>query len=363
MSYSSPVTDDVPRRRSAFTLIELLVVIAIIAILIGLLIPAVQKVREAAVRMTCQNHVKQLVLAAHNFHDSNGALPPFAAFWNGNTASPVSSHYLLLPFIEQNNIYTQANGNSFNARTSVVETFWCPADSSTSGGRFDGSVAVAPDGTNYTNRISVGGVFYGTTNYAINAQVASVSVQSKHGFHSGMTLQGINDGTSQTVMFAERMAVCNGENYPNRYPATPNLGLGSITYCIWSRGAKSNSVDPWSDGANADTPTAATGTFPEGYSWWDCPAYDTPLSDPTHYGPSSSTNFRQGQNGVTNPGGIQGNVAPYGCDYRRVQALHGNLMTTGLCDGSVRMVSSSLSALTWQIVSNPTDGLSPGSDW
>jgi hypothetical protein len=290
-------------------------------------------------------------------------LPPFASFWNGNTTAPASAHYLLLPFIEQNNLYTQANGDSYNVRTAVVETFYCPADSSTGGGKFDPSVAVAPDGTNYTARISVNGAYYGTTNYAINAQVAAVAVQNGHGFHGAMTLLGIRDGTSQTVLFAERMAVCNGANYPNRQGAGVNLGLGSITYCIWSRGAKSNSVDAWSDGSNADTPTAATGTYPDGYSWWDSPSYDTPLVDATHYGPSSNPNFRQAYNGVVNPGGIQGNPAPKACDFRRVQALHGTLMTTGLCDGSVRMVSSTLSASTWQIVSNPNDGLSPGSDW
>jgi type II secretory pathway pseudopilin PulG len=342
-------------------LIELLVVIAIIAILIGLLIPAVQKVRESAQRVQCQNHVKQLVLASHNFHDSNGTLPPFAAFWGGNNM-PVSSHFLLLPYIEQNNLANQANGNSYLDRTAVVETFLCPADGSSPGGRFNAADLLGVTGADYTPRISVNGNFYGVTNYAINGQVATAAVQSGHAFRGGMTLMNIKDGASQTVLFAERMAVCTGPNYP-RMGANPNLGSFSITFCIWARGAKSNAVDAWSDGANADNPAATTGTFPEGYSWWDNPAYDTPLSDSLHYGPRSDPNFRQGYNGVVNPGGIEGNVVPFGCDYRRVQALHGNFMTTGMCDGSVRMVSANLSASTWQIVSNPNDGLNPGSDW
>jgi prepilin-type N-terminal cleavage/methylation domain-containing protein len=155
-----------PRARTAFTLVELLVVIAIIAILIGLLLPAVQKIREAAARTQCRNNLKQLGLAAHNYHDVNHSLPPG---WLGT--SPVVDNYAgqpfgpdtwdfgwpgqfvgvlfyLLPYIEQANLQTQTVAGmpaeyfnpNFNygpwwtcygtwaAAQNRVKTFECPAD-------------------------------------------------------------------------------------------------------------------------------------------------------------------------------------------------------------------------------------------
>src|SRR5437762_1128956 len=104
------------RRRQGFTLIELLVVIAIIAILIGLLLPAVQKVREAAARSTSSNNIKQLVLAVHNYSGANGdKLPPLADIAQGNnttTEGLKSIVYFILPYIEQDNVYRVYNRSS-----------------------------------------------------------------------------------------------------------------------------------------------------------------------------------------------------------------------------------------------------------
>jgi hypothetical protein len=100
---------------------------------------------------------------------------------------------------------------------------------------------------------------------------------------------------------------------------------------------------------------------------WDNPAFDPPYRNATLTngpGPRSEPSFRQNWNGgVANPGGIQANPVPLQCDYRRLQAMHGNVMMAGLADGSVRAVTSTVSALTWRNSATGMGGEVLGSDW
>jgi prepilin-type N-terminal cleavage/methylation domain-containing protein len=213
-----------PRRgRSAFTLIELLVVIAIIAVLIGLLLPAVQKVREAASRAKCQNNLKQLGLAMHNYHSSNEALPVGSNCTGLNTCFQ-NWAISILPYMEQdalNNLYikSQPNESAVNApvRQARVNIFVCPTDP----GQFDPmSPSAGPgsgqlympgsykamgglaDGTNFWDRYDVLGasvlVAAGHANWKGPLHVKNPTVGL-----GAERLSDITDGTSTTILAGE----------------------------------------------------------------------------------------------------------------------------------------------------------------
>ncbi len=201
------------RTRTGCTLIELLVVIAIIAILIGLLVPAVQKVREAAARTQSLNNLKQMGLAAHNHNDTYKFLPPYYGFnytYNGSatpnyTYGYTSFFYSILPFIEQSPIFNASTSNygtyaysgwGYGSTSSaVVSIFVNPSDPSSGGGNYNGTSVIG-----YAANASALPYYYfynyGTSTYS-------------YGNKTNLT-SGFPDGTSNTVLTAEKYSVCSG---------------------------------------------------------------------------------------------------------------------------------------------------------
>jgi len=199
--------------RRGFTLIELLVVIAIIAVLIGLLLPAVQKVRGAAARIKCANSLKQLALAAHNYHDLNRAFPPGVKQDKFNSAPQFRGYTLfvyLLPFVEQDSLFNQwdfanplanATGGTGVRSATVLALLLCPAD------------------TLAQNPVASQGRTYALTSYGGSGGTRSfdpASAACDGVFHTTgpgsqpspnqdvVRLADVTDGTSNTLLFGER---------------------------------------------------------------------------------------------------------------------------------------------------------------
>jgi prepilin-type N-terminal cleavage/methylation domain-containing protein len=295
-----------PDPRRGFTLIELLVVIAIIAILIGLLLPAVQKVREAAFRMKSANNLKKLALAAHLYEGSAGKLPANAVTLPNGLR--VSCHWLLLPYLEQTGLQSASSVSSAaylaNVGT-VVSTFVAPQDSSASG-----------------SVISIGGVNWAVSNYAANHAIFGYpgNATSWNGFansdwdNKGRTIQKISDGASNTVMFGERYAKCSSGGSLWAYRNTDTAPTGP-SYPAWAR--MSFFPANWVSN-NKSTPYTAV----------------PPQNQPT-----------------------VANCSPY-----NLQAFTAAGCQIAMCDGSVRTVQTSINSTVWFAAIWPDDGQVLG-DW
>lgn len=319
--------------RKGFTLIELLVVIAIIAILIGLLLPAIQKVREAAAKSSCQNNLKQLGLACHNFENQYQKLPEGAQYPKNVVYDIADANQnfgpnwvvLILPYIEQTALYNSANIGDYRAtngtstawravRDKLIKTMLCPTDTSPgactrNGGNWERGNYACNGGPVYWHTGHVGGNPGGSTSGDYGVPGGSVMTAN---FGSKMT-GDITDGTSTTIMLGEV-----------RIGASVNDRRGS-----WAM--------------------APGSTVLSGGAWGDCS------------GPNDGTSYKYQycddiQDGVDEPKVGMGSWAS--CLNWQVQARskHPMGVNVAFCDASVRFIRENVDRRVWWLMLARNDG-------
>jgi prepilin-type N-terminal cleavage/methylation domain-containing protein len=367
-----------------FTLIELLVVIAIIAILIGLLLPAVQKVREAANRTKSQNNIRQIGIAIQNYHDGNNQRFPLLVDWSPAGVGAPTGHgycslfFSILPQMEQANIYniftfvsatasTSYAGTAGAART-VMKQYISPADPSSSDGDLMTAVSVTPPSPAQTGWSgSVTGGTYATCSYAANGLV----------FQPGAGMKTLIDGSTNTICLAERYQKCYHNTGTAAIPPT------STTQCftVWGLGAYGAAMPafctplPTTSGfpqSTTGTNPGATGNvnhalnqfYPVTTGGAFMVADSTTGIVPGKCGSTTVANYSTFGQSISAAPGFQ--VAPRGtvlCDARVAQTPHVGGMIVGLGDASARTVSPSISAYTYFRACTPAGNEVLGTDW
>jgi prepilin-type processing-associated H-X9-DG protein/prepilin-type N-terminal cleavage/methylation domain-containing protein len=340
-------------KRTAMTLVELLVVLAIIAILIGLLLPAVQKVREAANRLKCENNLKQLGLALHNHHDTNGSFPPgYTVSGTDNLEMGGFSGFVqMLPFLEQDNLFRtwDLSGKWYDppndSLVSVeVKVFYCP--SNRSNGRIDMAFLVPIAGRPLPNPAACDYLMCKGANAAL-CEHCQIPAEGRGAFdvNTSTRLDDITDGTSHTFAIGEGAGNNPRFGFRRYYPdTTPATGLfpGQTPYIDQS----------WSQGPAATTALHSLGLM--GGSVLGITAVRGGQSDPWDE-PMNRTLCLPSFD--CNQGCVNSGTTPNTYDTTAgFRSLHPGGCNFLFCDGSVRFVRDVLSPDTYRAMSTLAGG-------